>query len=254
MLTLQVIGIGTGDPEHMTVQGIGALNRSDIVLLPRKGADKADLADLRREICRRYLTNASSRIVEFDLPKRAADNPSYLASVDDWHTSIADRYRSLLATELPQGGIASLLIWGDPSLYDSTLRILERLRTTHRVEFALEIVPGIASPQVLAARHAIPLNSIGNPVLFTTGRKLREEGWPEGVDTLVVMLDGEMSFRTLDPDGYDIFWSAYLGLDQEISLAGSLREMADRIVEARTDARAEHGWVMDIYLLRRKPR
>jgi precorrin-6A synthase len=251
VLTLRVIGIGSGDPDHMTVEAIDALNGADIVLLPRKGAEKADLAELRRDICRRFLTNKAARIVEFDLPKRDTGAASYLSSVDDWHASIAATYRDLLAAALPRGGIASFLIWGDPSLYDSTLRILERLRRDHGVDFAIEVTPGISSVHVLAARHAIPLNMIGNSVLFTTGRKLRD-GVADIADTIVVMLDGEMSFRTVPPDEYDIYWGAYLGLDQEMLLAGPLSEMADRIVEARTAAREQHGWIMDIYILRRK--
>ena len=65
-----LIGIGTGNPEHMTVQGIRALNAADLVLVSRKGAAKYDLAELRREICGRYLENGATRVVEFDLPAR----------------------------------------------------------------------------------------------------------------------------------------------------------------------------------------
>lgn len=251
MLTLRVIGIGSGDPDHMTIEAIDALNGADIVLLPRKGAEKADLAELRRDVCRRFLNNKVTRIVEFDLPRRDIGASSYLTSVDDWHASIARTYRDLLTAALPRGGIASFLIWGDPSLYDSTLRILERLRRDHGVAFETEVTPGISSVHVLAARHAIPLNTIGNSVLFTTGRKLRD-GVSDIADTIVVMLDGEMSFRTVPPDAYDIYWGAYLGLEQEMLLAGPLRDVADRIVEARTSARERHGWIMDIYILRRK--
>ena len=250
MLTLRVIGIGSGDPDHMTVEAIDALNGADIVLLPRKGAEKADLAELRRDVCRRFLTNKATRIVEFDLPRRDT-SATYLSSVDDWHAAIAATYRDLLTAALPRGGIAAFLIWGDPSLYDSTLRILERLKRDHGIVFEIAVTPGISSVHVLAARHAIPLNTIGNSVLFTTGRKLRDSP-PDIADTIVVMLDGEMSFRTVPADDYDIYWGAYLGLEQEMLLAGPLRDMADRIVEARTEAREKQGWIMDIYILRRR--
>ena len=79
---LVLIGIGTGNPEHMTVQGIRALNAGDLVLVPRKGAAKDDLAELRREICGRYLENAATRVVEFDLPVRDAAGP-YRRGVED---------------------------------------------------------------------------------------------------------------------------------------------------------------------------
>ena len=106
--------------------------------------------------------------------------------------------------------------------------------------------------QALTAAHAIPVNTLGAPFTVTTGRRLREQGWPEGVDTAVVMLDGECSFRTLAADHYDIWWGAYLGMAEERLVSGPLAEVAGEIVETRAKARAEHGWIMDIYLLRRR--
>ena len=250
MLKLSVIGIGAGNPEHMTVQAIRALNRADIVLLPRKGSAKEDLAELRREICRRFLETESTRIVEFDLPRRDGGD-AYLKSVDDWHAAITSTYADLLSRELADGGTAAFLVWGDPSLYDSTLRILDRLRTTHSMKFTLEVIPGITSVQALAASHAIPLNTVGNPVLTTTGRRLRQAP-PDAADTIVVMLDGDMSFRHVPQADYDIYWGAYLGLEQEMIVAGDLAERSAEIEAKRTSAREENGWIMDIYVLRRK--
>lgn len=252
MIEILVIGIGTGNPDHMTMQAIGALNRADIVLVPRKGTGKADLAELRREICRRFLTNPSTRLVEFDLPKRD-EGSGYLESVDAWHAAIAEEYAALLGSELEGSGTAALLVWGDPSLYDSTLRILDRLRHRPDFSFSVKVIPGITSIQALAASHAMPLNTIGEPVLVTTGRRLRE-GAADAADTIVVMLDGEMSFRTLPQDDFEIWWGAYLGLDAEIILSGDLARMSGQIVETRNRERARHGWIMDIYILKRKPR
>jgi len=48
-----------------------------------------------------------------------------------------------------------------------------------------------------------------------------------------------------------IWWGAYLGMDGELLVAGHLADVAERIVEVRTRARAERGWIFDIYLLRR---
>lgn len=245
---LLVIGIGIGNPEQMTMQAIGALNRADVVLLPRKGAAKEDLAELRRAICRRFLTNETTRIVEFDMPVRDAGD-GYRAGVDAWHAVIADIYRGLLAAHLPSGGSAALLVWGDPSLYDSTLRIVERMRA--RMPLGLEIIPGITAIQALAASHAMPLNTIGGPVLVTTGRRLREAGVPDDCDTVVVMLDGTMAFQALPADDFEIFWGAYLGFPEEIAIAGPLSSVGATIAERRAEARARHGWIMDIYLLRR---
>lgn len=243
-MELLLIGIGTGNPEHLTLQAIRALNRADLVLIPRKGKDKADLAELRRAICAEVLENPAV-LAEFDMPLRDPENPDYLGRVNDWHDAIAARWAEAIAAH-PGAKVVALLVWGDPSLYDSTLRIAARLPGAE-----VTVIPGLMSPQVLAAAHGVPLNDLGAPFLITTGRRLREAGWPEGVDTLVVMLDGEASFRALPPEGVEIWWGAYVGMANQITDRGPLAEAGPRILAAREAARAEHGWIMDIYLLRR---
>ena len=115
MIYLDLVGIGTGNVEHITLQAIRALNSADVILLPRKGPDKADLAELRRSICAKVLTNPETRIVEFDLPIRDYDTPSYRAGVEDWHDAIAHIWRQTLLETLPAGGRAALMVWGAQS-------------------------------------------------------------------------------------------------------------------------------------------
>ncbi len=246
MIALSLIGIGTGNPEHLTLQAIRALNAADVVLIPRKGESKADLAELRRAICAEVITNPATRMVEFNLPVRDPATLDYRRRVDDWHDAIAKAWRAAITAGLPGGaGRVALLVWGDPSLYDSTLRIATRLG------LRTEVIPGITSIQALAAAHAIPLNEIGSPFTVTTGRRLRDGGWPEGVDTILVMLDGDCAFQDLAPEGLSIWWGAYVGMAEEITEAGPLAETGPRILARRAEARAQHGWIMDIYLLRR---
>ena len=248
MIDLDLIGIGTGNPDHLTRQAEAAMNAADLILLPRKGDAKSDLIDLRRTLCATAL-NQPVRIVEFDLPVRAATG-EYLAAVGDWHDAIAATWAAQIAEHLPHGGRLALLVWGDPSLYDSTLRIAERLRADG-MALHVRVIPGITSLQALTAAHAIPLNTLGAPVVITTGRRLREHGWPEAADSVAVMLDGDCGFTTLAPEGVAIWWGAYLGMPHEALIAGSLADVADKIVYRRAALRAEHGWIMDIYLMRR---
>lgn len=244
MIELVLIGIGTGGLDHLTLAAVRAINGADLILIPRKGADKADLADLRRAICEDVLTNPATRIAEFDLPVRDAATPDYLRRVDDWHDAIAGVWAQTIADHGPPRRVA-LLVWGDPALYDSSLRIARRLP-----DMTVTVVPGLMSINVLTAAHGITLNEIGAPFIVTTGRRLRDEGWPAGVDTVVVMLDGDCSFRHIDPVGVTIWWGAYVGMGQQILLSGPLAETSGAIVAARTEARARHGWIMDIYLMR----
>ena len=248
MIQLDLIGIGTGNPDHLTRAAERAMRAADLILLPRKRADTADLIDLRRALCAEVLTT-TTRVVEFDLPERAADGP-YLGAVRDWHDAIAAAWAAAIATHLPDGGRLALLVWGDPSLYDSTLRIAARLRRGG-MPLHVTVVPGITSLQALTAAHAIPLNTLGAPVLVTTGRRLRAGGWPAGIDTLAVMLDGECAFTTIDPVGVTIWWSAYLGMPQQALATGPLAEVGAAIVARRAALRRDHGWIMDTYLLRR---
>jgi precorrin-6A synthase len=237
MLTLSLIGIGCGDPEQLTLAAVRAINAADVVLIPRKGEDKTDLAELRREICARVLTNAATRVVEFDLPVRDAERDDYRAGVDDWHDAVAQAWAREIAGHLGADGRVALLIWGDPSLYDSSLRIARRFNPAP----AIEVIPGVTAIQALCAAHKIPLNEIGKPFLVTTGRQLRDKGWPPGVN----------AFQSLDAKGLQIWWGAYLGMPHQIILAGSLADVGPKIVTARAEARARYGWIMDSYIIRR---
>ncbi|MBU6418689.1 MAG: precorrin-6A synthase (deacetylating) [Proteobacteria bacterium] len=243
---ISLIGIGVGNPEHLTLEAVRVINEASLILIPRKSVEKGDLADLRRQICADVLKNPATRLVEFDLPVREAAAPDYGAGVEAWHDDIAARWRQVLQAELPEGGEAALLVWGDPSLFDSTLRIAARLDVTVRV------VPGITAIQGLTAAHAMVLNEIGQPFLVTTGRQLRAQGWPEGVDTLVVMLDAGCAFEVLDPEGVTIWWGAYLGMERQMIRAGTLADTGAEIRKIRAAARAEYGWIMDVYILRRQ--
>ena len=245
MTTLSLIGIGTGNPDHLTLQAIREINAADLVLIPRKGEGKADLAELRRAILREVLTNPATRVAEFDLPVRDEAVSDYRERVDGWHDAIAAVWEAAMGT--PRPARVALLVWGDPSLYDSTLRIAARLDPAPD----LRVIPGITSLQALTAAHAIPLNTIGGPVTITTGRQLRDHGWPEGAETLAVMLDAGGAFTAIPAEGVTIWWGAYVGMAEEIVIAGPLADVAERILATRAEARARHGWIMDIYLLRR---
>lgn len=247
MRTLVIIGIGTGNPRHMTVEGTDALREADVIFVPTKGEDKAQLAAIRREIIARYGADRQ-KTVEFALPVRDAQSPDYAVGVNEWHDAIADQYAQMIE-QMGADQTGALLVWGDPGLYDSTLRILERVKARGGA-FDVRVIPGVTAIAALTAAFAIPLNTIGNPVTITTGRKLRE-GWPEGADTVVVMLDGQQSFAEIDPEGIHIYWAAYVGMEAQILIAGPLASVRGEIIAAREAARDSHGWIMDIYLLRR---
>ncbi|OBF61152.1 precorrin-6A synthase (deacetylating) [Mycobacterium sp. 852002-50816_SCH5313054-b] len=240
---IHVIGIGAGNPDYLTVQAIEALNDTQVFFAMDKGEAKSDLVALRREICARFIREPGYRFVELPDPKRST-GPDYRGAVSDWHAARARIWAAAIAAELGPDGVGAFLAWGDPSLYDSTLRILAAVAA--EVEFTFDVIPGITAVQALTARHSIPLNEVGEPVLVTTGRRLREHGL---AGSAVVMLDGDCSFQACPPDT-DIWWGAYLGTADELLVAGTVGEVGARIAALRAEARARHGWIMDTYLLR----
>jgi precorrin-6A synthase len=227
-----LIGIGAGDPSYMTVQAVEALNSVDVFFVLEKAAEQEDLVALRREIVARYVKHPFRMVVAED-PQRGRD-------VEAWRASRADLVAGLLGQE---AGVGAFLVWGDPSLYDGMIDVLER------VGVAYEVIPGISAVSALAARHRLVLNRVAGDVLITTGRRVAA-GLPDGARDVIVMLDSGSAFTRLD-GSWEIYWGAYLGTPDEILISGPLPEVADEIVRVRAEARSRKGWMFDTYLLRR---
>jgi precorrin-6A synthase len=250
MKQILIIGIGAGDPEQVTIQAVNALNRVDVIFLLDKGEAKAELVDLRREICRRYIKGEAYRFVDADSPAWDHRTPTYLPTVDALNQDKQALFERLIAEEMADGETGAFLVWGDPAIYDSTIRIIEAIAEAGAIELDYEVIPGISSIQALAAKHRTPLNRIGGSVAITTGRKMAD-GFPEHADSVVVMLDADNAYRQFVGEDIDIYWGAYLGTPDEILIAGKLNDVAEQIEQARTEARRAKGWIMDTYLMRR---
>ncbi|MEU0793602.1 precorrin-6A synthase (deacetylating) [Amycolatopsis sp. NPDC005961] len=250
MRKLYAIGIGAGDPEHLTVQAIDRLNRVDVFFVLDKGAEKSDLVRLRQEILDRYVTRPYRVVLVADPPRdRTPDD--YRAAVADWHAARAAVYEQFLRSELSPDSAGAFLVWGDPSLYDSTIALIEAVLARGNVEFEYEVIPGISSISALVARHRTTMNQIGRAVQLTTGRRLAA-GWPSDVDDVFVLLDAHTTFDRFTAEGLHIYWGAYVGTPDEILLSGPLTPaLAAQIRTVRAEARERHGWIMDTYLLRR---
>ncbi|HEX6391761.1 MAG TPA: precorrin-6A synthase (deacetylating) [Solirubrobacteraceae bacterium] len=234
-----LIGIGAGDPDYVTVQAVTALNAFDVLFVVTKdGAE--DLVAMRRAVVERH-RDAPYRTVELEDPPRPwREAPDYHAAVARWRAERREQWRAAIATL--GDDVGAFLVWGDPSLYESTLAIVADLG----VEF--EVIPGISAVHALTARHRIPLNRVGRAVHITPGRLLDGE---LPADDVVVMLDAHAGFANLPADGIEIYWGAYLGTTDEILISGPLGEVAEEIARTREQARERKGWIFDTYLLRR---
>jgi precorrin-6A synthase len=240
---LLVIGIGAGDPDHLTLQAVKALDEVDVFFVVEKGGARADLVELRRQILERH-AQPGHRVVDIPDPDRDRKAADYEAAVEDWRGRRAEAWERAIADNLDSTQTGAFLVWGDPALYDSTLAVLDRIGLDY------EVIPGISSVQALAARHGIPLNRVGGAIQITTGRRLAN-GLPPGADDVVVMLDADCAFKQLTEPDLHIYWGAYIGTEDELLVEGPLPDVAERIERTRAEARERKGWIMDAYLLRR---
>jgi len=254
MRELLVVGMGPGHPDQITVQAVQALNRTDVFFRIDKGDAKSGLNAARDEILRRHVTRPGYRVVEIPEPPRDRSPDltaaGYQGAVGDWHEARAELIEAAIAAELGDDGVGAFLVWGDPSVYDSTLRIIDRLLARGAVAFTYTVIPGVTSVQALAAAHRIPLNRIGEPIHITPARRIAG-GLPAGLDSAVVMLDPGFTAAGLDDPELTVFWGAYLSTPDETLIRGPLAEVAGQITATRAELRSKHGWIMDTYLLRR---
>ncbi|WP_418058615.1 SAM-dependent methyltransferase [Pimelobacter simplex] len=233
---VRILGFGMG-PQHVTPEVAEALRGCDYALAVQKGDDDA-LLEARRAVCAAH----GVELVVVRDPERdrspGLDRAGYEGAVADWYAARLAAYRAVLEE---RGGTCAFLVWGDPSLYDGTIRVVGELGVP------FDVLPGVSAPQVLAARHAVVLHEVGQPVHVTTARRLRGDV-AAGQRNLVVMLTAGV-----DLDGFadwDIWWGANLGGAGERLVAGRVGDVVADIEAARVAAQAEAGWVMDLFLLR----
>ena len=245
MIDIFLVGIGTGNPEHLSLEGVDILNEVDLVLLPRKNNKKLELFSLRKHICESIIKNKKTIIKEYEVPERI-EASSYSYSVNIWHKKISENIFQIIKEVKNKNFKLAFLIWGDSGLYDSTLRIISKMN----IDYKLKIIPGISSIQALTSAHLISLNEIGESVLITTGRKLKDEMFIDNQKVLV-LLDGKCSFKNLNIEKYFIWWGAYLGMKKQVLIKGLLKDVYKKIISQREDSKKKNGWIMDTYLLKK---
>ncbi len=241
---VRILGFGMG-PQHVTMEVAEALRSCDYVIAADKsGAKSGDdgLLAARRAIAHAY----GAELVAVPDPERdRADPADYPAAVREWHAARVAAYEKVLRE---RGGTAAFLVWGDPSLYDSTIRIVEQLSMRLPIEW--DVLPGVSAPQLLAARHRIVLHEVGAPLHVTTARRLHDD-IAAGQTNLVVMLGTSDHLAGLAGlADWSIWWGANLGTSSEELVAGRVGEVWPELEAARTRVETAAGWLMDACLLR----
>lgn len=252
---LLLVGIGAGDPDWITLEAVEAIRRLDVLFVVVKEHELDDLVEARRVLVERHRASPLPTVELSDPPRPWRTTPDYPAAVARWRRQRLDQWSAAVGEHLPDGRVGGFLVWGDPTLYESTLAIarslVDRAEEAGESPIALRVLPGVSSALALASRHRIPLNRQGRAVQISPARLL-QDGMPQDVDDVVVMLDGRQTFAAIDPAGLDIYWGAYLGTPEEILLSGHLDEVREEILRVRAEAAERNGWMFDTYLLRRR--
>ncbi len=251
---IRVLGVGLGNPSHLTGEAIEALGTVDVFLVGDQDGSGPDLVAARDAILDQFASaDHAHRVVEVTDPERAPgrerDPAAYGTGMGEWDEASVEACVNALATLGPEEETIGFLVWGDPTSFDATIEVAHAL--AERFSAEVDVTPGISAPQLLAARHRISLSRAGGPIHVTTGPRLLGEYDP-ALGDVVVVLDGRLSCLELAPlhPGLQVYWGAHLGTTDEVLVSGRLAEVADELRVARQRALRARGWVMDTYLLR----
>lgn len=169
--TLFGLGVGPGDPELLTLKALRILKASPVVAYPAPDHGTS----FARAIVAEFLSGDQDEI-PIVVPMRVERFPA---------AEVYDRAAEAIAARLDRGEDVAVLCEGDPFFYGSFMYLFERLAE----RYAVEIVPGVASPMASAARALRPL-AARNDVLTVIPGPLDDEALAEklqGAEAFVIM-------------------------------------------------------------------
>jgi precorrin-2/cobalt-factor-2 C20-methyltransferase len=136
------VGVGPGDPELVTVKGVRALQRADVVFVPVADTGETGRAEA---VALAYVPPDRVRRLTFVLAGDAA------AREASW-----DRAGAAVAEVTAAGRVAAFATLGDPAVY-STFAYLAATVRGLAGDVEVETVPGVTAMQDLAARSGTVL-------------------------------------------------------------------------------------------------
>lgn len=229
------VGVGPGDPEHITLKALNALKSADRVFVPQTDASRAATGPGRAE-----------RIVGPHVDPARIERLLFAMADEQARGGNWDRAGEAIAAIVRDGATAAFATIGDPNVYSTFTYVAHTVRELVP-GVRVQTVPGIMAMQDLAARSGTVLVE-GNETLTLLPYTAGHEKLPEAIahaDTVVVYKGGRHLQRiqaTLaDHDRLDdAVYGEQLGLDHQEVDAASAREtrgpyMSTVIVPARRE-------------------
>jgi precorrin-2/cobalt-factor-2 C20-methyltransferase len=227
------VGVGPGDPEHLTLKALRTLRDADRVFVPETNA-------------RLGVAGRAEVIVAEHVPPERIERVRFAMGDDGARARSWNAAGEAIATVVRAGGAAVFATIGDPNLYSTFTYVAHTVRELV-ADVEVLTVPGITAMQDLAARSGTVLAEGSEPLTlfpYTAGDG-RLRGALDSGDTVVVYKGGRHLPEVLDAvrDAGrldDSIYGEQLGLaDEEIARAGqrtgSGPYMSTVIVPARRD-------------------
>ncbi len=137
--TLYLVGVGTGDPELLTLKAARVLREVKIIAYGQKAKKKSRAL----EIAQNFL-HPKVKYLPIDIPMETQRQPAQTAY---------DNLAQNIQTELKAGQDVAYICEGDPLFYGSAMYLIERMDS----EINIKIIPGITSPLAASAAIKRPL-------------------------------------------------------------------------------------------------
>ncbi|MBD2740598.1 precorrin-2 C(20)-methyltransferase [Coleofasciculus sp. FACHB-1120] len=186
------IGVGPGDPELITVKGLGILQRVPVVAFPAGLSGKPGIA---QQMVAQWL-NPSQMQLALNFPY--VQETEILTQA--WQTAAQEVWQSLKL-----GQDVAFVSEGDVSFYSTFTYLAQTLQQLHP-EVRVQTVPGICSPLAAAAVLRIPLTIRSQrlvvlPAIYTVGELEAVLEWADVVVLMKVSSVYEQVWKVLQQRG-----------------------------------------------------
>lgn len=190
--TLYGVGVGTGDPELMTLKGLRVLQRSPVVAFPAGVKNQPGTAEA---IVASYLRSEQIRVAiafPYIQDETVLSEAWHIGSERIWHY-------------LNQGQDVVFVSEGDVSFYSTFTYLAQTLQRQHPGA-KVETIPGICSPLAAAAALGIPLTVRHQklailPALYTVSELETALRWAEVVVLMKVSSVYSQVWKILEQHG-----------------------------------------------------